>query len=230
MKLTDFFIGGRQFFGFLIPGVIWLLAFFPIAFSEPLEYSFNSMGFMEIVLFFFIAYIAGAAIESLSFKISVKISAILHHDHVSNEKNDKDYFPLSISPSLINRCRKIAAKNVASSGMINNMSNREFSQYCKLSVIENSATYGSKISEYESEINLLAMLPVPLIIFAISFVLFSCQITSISHLSINNVLISLFALILSILLLYRLHPLRCEEAKWWFHFYLMIEDKIDNRR
>ncbi len=134
-----------------------------------------------------------------------------------------DYFPLSVPRDLISRCRELAVRGSNVPEAISGMSDRQFSQYCKYSVIERTEKLRARLTEYESEINLLAMFPLPLVLFSVSNVLSALRPEVLMPFSLR-LLISLIALLLALLMLMRLHPLRREEAEAWFRFFLMAAD------
>jgi hypothetical protein len=224
MRLADFFVGSRQLFGFLIPGTIWLFCLLiPVA-DKDLSVILHQSHAIDIFLFLAAALIIGTAMESLSFYLAVRTSAALFRERLSREKHDTDYFPMSVPKPLIATARNVAQRHEPVSGYILSLSNREFSQYCKQTVLEHSKRHRRRLEEYEAEVNLLAMLPLPLIVFA--------AVTAIWGLGGPNslvpsvcpaerLLLPISSVLLVGLLLLRLHPLRREEAESWFRFFLM---------
>jgi hypothetical protein len=156
MKLTDFFLGGRQLFGFLMPGTIWLFCLLFPAWDKHPSLLWRDAGAIDVILFLSVALAVGTAVESLSFKVAILVSARLCGERVSREKHDTDFFPLSLPGSLIKKARDLAEKYEATSGYVSSLSNREFSQYCKQVVRNRSDQYRLRLDEYEAEINLMA--------------------------------------------------------------------------
>lgn len=223
MKLADFFIGSRQLFGFLAPGLVWLLVIYvAIGRSTVLE-ALSKAEALEILAFLGLALVVGTAVETISFRIAVRASASLRGDRVSREADDSDYFPLSLPRDLISHCRELAVRRSNVPEAIRGMSDRQLSQYCKYSVIERTEELRSRLIEYESEINLLAMLPLPLVLFSVSNLLSALRPEVLMPLSLR-LLMSLVALLVALLMLFRLHPLRREEAEAWFRFFLLAAD------
>ncbi len=224
MKLGDFFVGSRQLFGFLAPGVIWLFALYIPITSRPLGDVIRDAAPAEAFLFLALALLVGTAVESVSFGVAVRLSAAVRRGKVSREKHDFDYLPLSLPSDLIRRCRAVAARTEASPGYIDSLTDREFSQYCKYSVIDRSPKHGSRLLEYEAEINLLAMLVMPLALLAVSTAVWGLGGPGPAISPLDRVVVPGTALVITLLLLLRLHPLRREEAECWFRFFLMTGD------
>ncbi len=225
MKLSDFFLGSRQLFGFLAPGSIWLASLFLLVFNiEPISL-FEDLSGWKILFFFAASLVVGTAIETLSFNISVRLSAWIHGQNVSREEGDLDYFPSDVDKTLMGHARDVIAKDYQDLTYTEGLNDREFSQLCRRHVLNHSSTGKERIIEYESEVNLLSMLFLPLLIFSAAWGFHSAfQISGLTifERGINIAKISLPSLIVAGLLLFRLHPLRREESEYWFQSFLSL--------
>lgn len=225
MKLADFFVGSRQLFGFLAPGVLWLVTLYLPFSSRFAGEVLAEADALDVLVFLAVALVVGTAVETISFKVAVRISAALRGERVSRERGDSDYFPLSVSPDLRRLCREIALRQAPAPEYVDGMTDRELSQHCKYTVLERSHRFRDRLVEYEAEINLLAMLSLPLVLFAGSTALWGLGgHGTTGRPLLEHLVVPAVALGLATLLLLRLHPLRREEAEWWFRFYLMTAE------
>src|SRR4051812_33338326 len=124
MTLSDFFIGSRQFFGFITPGLVWLVAFGIPFLPHSIALVVTQAGTLEVLFFVLVAFVLGTAVESISFNLAVRLSAAIRRDQVSREPHDSDYFPSSVSSDLVARCRELATRCEMSPGFVKSLTDR----------------------------------------------------------------------------------------------------------
>src|SRR2546423_12587846 len=95
MTLSDFFIGSRQFFGFITPGLVWLVAFGIPFLPHSIVLFVTQAGTVEVLFFVLVAFVLGTAVESISFNLAVRLSAAIRRDPGLRGAPDSGYFPSS---------------------------------------------------------------------------------------------------------------------------------------
>jgi len=88
--------------------------------------------------------------------------------------------------------------------------------FCKLFIMEKSKYFNQKLVEYENEINLRAMLVLPLIAYAVAWAYYF-------DFQLQPVFFSVVLLIVALLLARGIYPARCAERKSAFEMYLLLE-------
>lgn len=224
--LSDFYVGSRQLFGFVVPGLVWLSSIILVVTrADPISLMLD-VSLLEVALFLAASLLVGTAIETVSFKVGVNLSAWLHRARVSNDPHQTDYLPSDVNPQLVQRVRRVIQDRYGDDAYVSELDDRQLSQFCRRFVLEKSNQLRRRVTEYEAEINLLAMLVLPLLVFVLAW-------TWNSWVALDNLdvlqrltrwvagVLAIFAL--EILLLARLHPLRREEAEAWYEMFLLIK-------
>jgi hypothetical protein len=89
MKPTDFFVGSRQFFGFLIPGVVWLGSILLILVNTPLRELLTyaaAANWIGALSFLALAFVIGILTQDRSFGFSRSVSRRLTEYERRNDK------------------------------------------------------------------------------------------------------------------------------------------------
>jgi hypothetical protein len=171
MSLSDFFIRGRQFFGFLIPGAVWVLSGFLLFRSlfEPLPTSFpENPSWTRVGLFFVVSYLTGVLFQFVSFPFTVWLSSKL-------KRNTSEPAQLRLS-DLKSKIEALLNADYVGFVIPPEEGVRSF---CKRFVRETTVVLGNDLDSYEEEINLVAMLPLPSIVLMLisTFAFFSNVVT-----------------------------------------------------
>ncbi len=225
MRMADFFLGSRQFFGLLAPGLLWLAIAVLVLSPRSLEEFVSSLGVGEAAILVAISFVLGTALETLSFRTAVFVSARLSRAAVSRELHDTDLLPLDVPQTLFSQARSRAMTEYPNASYLASISDREFAQFCKQFLLEKTRYLAKRVSEYEAEINLLAMFPVPLVLFAIAWpvdTLIGSRPISWSTVGGPLLIVPTAVLALAYALISRLHPLRREETEQWLKMFLWI--------
>jgi hypothetical protein len=78
MKLADFFLGIRQLFGILIPGVIWLICIvLGVSRQDPVQ-AMNALTMRELIAALAFGFIIGITVRRISFRIGVATGRLFH--------------------------------------------------------------------------------------------------------------------------------------------------------
>jgi hypothetical protein len=207
MKPSDFFIGSREFFGALIPGLIWLAAavliFINVSIHKMLVYASNT-NWIGALSFAGLALLVGTLLQSRSFSFSRMVHKFLREAEQPNSKyprikrflsnhSVKRYFgepfaPMSYRSALFEQAEKKIRGNIKS--VYPNLKGEHFDPTdqlyqgerqiftaCKRSVLARSPELGHLLKEKEVEVNLIGTLPLPLFFFALGLLLHSRDIS-----------------------------------------------------
>lgn len=232
MTLSSFFVGSRQFFGFLTPGFIWIMSILVLVTqTNPFTYIVN-LTFLALVVLLAMSFVVGTAVETISFYVAVSLSATLYKSKVYISSTDTDYTPLTIDALLLSQVSKIIKMDyndppllawlyVDSNGPI---TKRRVAQFCRRYILETSKCMGRRVVEYEDEINLISMLVLPLLVSSCCWIVH--VLIYFNGLGVGGQLVlctwALLPLTVSGLCVYRLDPLRREEAEFWFEAFIML--------
>jgi hypothetical protein len=258
MKPSDFFIGSREFFGALIPGLIWLIAavliFVDQSIPKLLVYA-SSTNWIGALSFAGLALLIGTLLQSTSFSLSRAVHRFLREaeqpnsrfrrmNHFLNYRLIRRYLGETISPmshhtALLAEVEKklqrdttspylnIKSEKVDTKDQLYKGERQVFTA-CKRSVLARSSELGRLLKEKEVEVNLIGTLPLPLLFFALGFLLHSADV-SLLPLRFNqvswlwNVGVAVVTLIIVAHLLLRFHDLRKQEVRMCLESFLLIE-------
>lgn len=134
-------MGSRQFFGYLIPGALWMASGMLLALESPL-YHILHPSLTSAILFVIGSYFVGHMYHS----------AIFHHLSARSVKKLK-------SNAKLNRLRSFACSLVKWDSTLGNISGAEeidLTQFFKKVVIEGSQKLHEELLEREADINLLS--------------------------------------------------------------------------
>ena len=207
MKPSDFFIGSREFFGALIPGLIWLAAAVLIFINESIHKMLiyaSSTNWIGALSFAGLALLVGTLLQSLSFNFSRMVHRFLREAEQPNSKYPKinrflsnrfikryvgePFAPMSYRSALLKQAEKKIRGDVKST--YPNLKGEHFDPTdqlyqgerqvftaCKRSVLTRSPELGRLLKEKEVEVNLIGTLPLPLFFFALGLLLHSTDIS-----------------------------------------------------
>lgn len=147
MKPSDLFIRGRHFFGFLIPGVMWVATFLLALNDHPLAFAEGGNTFIRSAFLIGISYIVGFTTQTLVFRViadSMKWYMGEHQpDRIKGLKNLKEEIKKNFTSKLPSETVDLPVPD------------KDFRSFCKLYVLEHSPTLGSLLLEKEDDINFL---------------------------------------------------------------------------
>lgn len=147
MKPSDLFIRGRQFFGFLIPGVMWLAIIMMILQQRPLAFVEEGNSLIRSALFIGISYIAGFVIQTLIFPlIADRMKKHIHKHQPTDIKHVE-----KLKGQLIEAFKSKLPTDKKEWAVPDD----DLRSFCKLYVLENSSTVGMFLLEKEDDINFM---------------------------------------------------------------------------
>jgi hypothetical protein len=205
MKLSDFLIRGRHFFGFLIPGIMWIACLLLLFFKK------NPMDFVEdgkspaarAVMLIAASYITGFCIQTLLFPVLVDIMK----KHIGVPCDVKD---------LGEQIQRILVAKLPENEIRWTVPLADLPIFCKFYILEHSKELKNILLEKEDDINFIAanILPGPLLI--ISWFIFKGYPWWI-------IVISIICLFVIAALLFRrlVFYLRSEKVEWYEIFLLL---------
>jgi hypothetical protein len=222
MDLTKYQLGGRQIFGFFAPGLVWLFNISTVV------YYFEGIhiGQLDYTYFLFISivvsYILGFSMESVSFYLSVNISSFMRGERLSSGKYDYTYMPRHIPEEIFKESKKLVNNDLGDE-VLSTMSENDIMEYCKHYIIEHSSYYGTKARERETHVNILSMFPLPILTLSLIIITIGSSVFDISLLL--KYFFVIICILVSFLMIFRLHPLRVNEAKYIFIYFLSVKNK-----
>jgi hypothetical protein len=160
MKPSDLFIRGRQFFGFLIPGIMWVASILLIQGEHPLAFVEGGNSFIRAALFIGISYIVGFIIQTLIFPLTADVLKKFIRQHPSKRLKELKKLKEQIVDIFKSRLPSDQKEWVVPPD--------DFRSFCKLYVLNHSPALGSLLLEKEDDINFLAanLLALPVFVFA----------------------------------------------------------------
>jgi hypothetical protein len=201
MKPSDFFIGSREFFGALIPGLIWLAAIVLIVVDASIHrlliHAANA-NWIGVLSFTGLALLIGTLFQYRSFNISRQIHRFFREaeqpnsnyprtSRFLNSRFVKRYFgeplaPMAYRAALLKQAEEKIRERIQN--VYPNLEGQHFDlkdqlyqgerqvfTACKRSVLARSPELGRALKEKEAEINLIGTLPLPLFFFTIGLLL-----------------------------------------------------------
>ena len=159
--MSDFFLRGRQFFGFLIPGIIWAAAG-ALLFFRTVAFPFrDNPKWPNTALFLMLSYLIGFALNRLSFSFVRGLSLKLQ-DKAATVRIRRRLMDLRA------RVRKqLRANYIGQPGFVLPPKNR-LAAFCKRFIREKTAVLGKDLDSYEEEINFVGMLPLPMLVLVVA--------------------------------------------------------------
>lgn len=221
MKPSDFLIRGRQFFGFLIPGVMWVAWVSLLVFKiNPLKFVEEKDGnaFIRTGMIIAVGYIAGFILQTLIFSLvdwgKSKIGIPKTVKSLSEQ----------VEEILITKLPDNEIKNKTKKDMSEDENNwrvhpDHLPEFCKFYVLEHSKELKHMVLEKEDDINFLVanFIPAPMLIFAL--LVFNER----PQHEIN--IAAVFIFILGYVWYRRLKHYLKKEKEEWFELFLLLELK-----
>lgn len=205
MKLSDFFIGSRQLFGFIAPGAIWLSAWMLFNKPHPLVYLSGSDWGLRLVFFVGLSFVVGFMLQTLVFLALEIIDNIGWRRMVKS-----DATPDSLLGD-INFVRPLLEEDLDVSIPL-----RRVPKYCRNITLEHCTYARYRIIEMESEINFMVALS-----FSLPF-LSAAWMTSEWSKGAPKVLFAATALVSLVLGFKRVPAMRRNEKRMWCEKYLIL--------
>lgn len=207
MKPSDFFIGSREFFGALIPGLIWLAAFVLIFIDKSiygvLIYA-SSTNWVGALSFAGLALLLGTLLQSRAFSFARRVHRFLREVEQPDSKYPRisrflgnrflERYLLEDSASMCHRRGLIEQAQSRIRGHMKGayqslngekmdladqlyQGERQIFTACKRSVLARSPELGRLLKEKEAEVNLIGTLPLPLLFLTLGLLLHSRDIS-----------------------------------------------------
>lgn len=181
MKPLDFYIGARQWFGFVVPGAVWLAAAILLFTNPGLSWYLNRMRdarVIEILVFFGIATVVGMLMHRISYSVAKRSLnfRILGKSDWTLRRRICRLFSESLY-ALEGRCPRRRAAVEHRRGT--NDRCRSAWNACKHVVLIDAPVLGHKLLESEHEINLLVGLPLPVSLLACALCLRADELKSV---------------------------------------------------
>jgi hypothetical protein len=147
MKPSDLFIRGRQFFGFLIPGVMWSATIMMILQQSPLAFVEAGNPLIRSALFIGISYIVGFVIQTLIFPLTA--------DRMKKRIRQCPPADIKSVEKLKGQLKELFDWKLPTEKKALEVPDDDFTSFCKLYVLENSSTVGRFLLEKEDDINFM---------------------------------------------------------------------------
>lgn len=208
MKPSDLFIRGRQFFGFLIPGIMWVASILLMSGGHPLAFVEGGNAFIRSALFIGIAYIVGFIIQTLIFPLTADLLKIF-----IRKRPPKKIRELKELKEQIIGIFKARLPSEQEAWLI---PPDDFRSFCKLYVIAHSPALGSLLLEKEDDINFMVanLLSLPVFVFT--------WMRSNTYLQEHKAAIIVTTIIFALALLKRLHFYLQQETVYAYEACLML--------
>ncbi|SRR6266567_1217268 len=141
MRPTDFFVRGRQLFGFIIPGAVWLSALVVALGHNPLAVLEQGQVLVRAVLFTGVSYVVGFAIQTVVFQA-------MHR-----------WLKRCPPAELVKQVQTELTRQVNAIGGGWSIDPAHLPVFCKLYVLEHSPELQTVLREHEDDINLIVAIP-----------------------------------------------------------------------
>ncbi|HEY0155124.1 MAG TPA: hypothetical protein VGB92_24140 [Longimicrobium sp.] len=222
MKASDIYIGSRQFFGYIIPGSLWLTAWMLFQDTTPSIQLSGSSWLLKFILFIGLCFVIGYSVQTVLFLVIMKMrvgitSAAAGETCATKEDRGKpDPTIDELYSNLLCAVKETLKEQPAAC-----LYDTQLPLYCKNYVRENSLHLRDQIAETEGEINLTAGLALPLLVLPFAWMKFEDQSWSGVHWSVLAVSIVLGL----VLLFFRLRETRAGEELMWLEMYLLLKSE-----
>lgn len=206
MKLADFLIRGRQFFGFLIPGIMWIAFFHYLLGKDPLEFVESGNTIIRVSLLASIGYIVGFIFQTLIFP------------QTADRIKAKIGIPETVAP-LADQIKKIIKKKLPEIENEWLLPDEHLPDFCKNYILENSKELKRVVTEKEDDINFMVANIIPAPALTISWLVYYGY---------QWYVIAFVVICIAVfwaLLLLRLHHYLKKEKEEWYEFFLLLQIK-----
>jgi hypothetical protein len=207
VKPSDFFVHSRQFFGFLIPGAMWVSAAFLVHDRRPDEWVGDGLSVVRAISFLGLSYVVGIIMQTVLFWIKEQL------------------FTPQVQDVLADVHKEFIRSEMKKVGIIKNdqIKDTQLPVLCKLYVLEHSGTMGGVSKEHEDDINILIGSPIALIALLVALLYqrwISAQL-------LDKPLAFLLGVVLVLLfpLCFRLRRLGKDEMGEWCDMFLLLHLK-----
>lgn len=152
MKPTDLFVRGRQFFGFLLPGAVWLLSGALLIVPKRPDFIIAvSPTWVAVTVYLVSSYLLGYATASFSYRVTRFIGSHLPKSHAQKSREE-------VANSLGKSVLQVFAELEGTTDAL---------AQCKRLLRLRHKEVADHLDQYEEEINLLGMLAPALFFFGI---------------------------------------------------------------
>lgn len=207
MKPSDFFVHSRQFFGFLIPGAMWVSAAFLVHDRSPYDWLGDGLSVVRAISLFGLSYVVGIVVQTVLFPIKDRFFTPKVHEVLA--KVHKDF--------IHSEMKKAGIANV------DQIEDERLPILCKLYVLEHSGTMGGVSKEHEDDINILIGSPIALIAL-LAALLYQHWLPA-HTLDWPLAILLVLVLLLLIPLFFRLRRLGKDEMGEWCDMFLLLHLK-----
>lgn len=217
MTPSDLFIRGRQFFGFLIPGLMWVISILLLLGERPLAYVEEGNSLIRATYLVGISYILGFVLQTLIFPITADIMKKYMNKHPPKKMSNMEELKKQIVRIFKSRLPADEKEKWA-------VPDKDLRTFCKLYVLEHSPALGNLLLEKEDDINFMVahLLSGPVLMFSW---LYSRQYSN-TTLVVAAVLAGIFSCALARRLYYYLQT----EQVYAYEACLMLQLEQGNRR
>lgn len=185
MKASDFFIGTRQLFGFLLPGALWIAAWMLIQNMTPVTYLTGEPWIPNLLLFIGLSYVIGFVVQTWIFALIMEYQEWRHRSKSRSQSaaNSKAPPPVpkeaqenaqlaATGETEVERYRRRlvdAVEKDLSTRPAGSLEREKLPRFCKNFVLENSTNLRDQILELEGEINLMVGVALPLVFLSVAW-------------------------------------------------------------
>ena len=221
MKFSDFFINGRYFFGFVLPGAMWIVALVLLLMSPDCVGDFIKTARPgQWVALLIAGLLVGHAIGPYCFNLVKWLSGIMHNRlpllNLGPERERLDGDGSSRAKELKSRVKDIIRQRYGDEEYYLNLSDNDLHLFCKRTVLEKTEKLFDKLAEFENEVNLRAMFVLPLLALAAAWWW---------KVPVYHWIVPLLLAVAALLLCTRVYPVVCDEYKSVYEMFLLVTDK-----
>jgi hypothetical protein len=210
MKLSEFFVGSRQLFGFIAPGAMCISAWMLVTGEEPLRFLSGKEWGLRLILFVGFSFVVGFAIQTPVFRL---METLDEHGCLRRKKaRCADAIRLARAITLVKQ------RLEADLGI--EVPPERVPRYCRNIALEYCTYARYRIIEMESEINFMVALS-----FSLPAVAFGWMVSSGPVWDGEWERLGLFAATLAVsgwIFLWRIPQLRSNEKVMWCEKYLIL--------
>jgi hypothetical protein len=146
MKPADYYVGSRQFFGYLLPGLLWLVTWEWIWAADPVQV-FIDASWQRWLIFLLVSYVIGHIMQSLLFHFFTQESE--RHDLIFKLKD------IIVSSNSNPWLWNAAMEESEATPLQEREPKIDLAKFCKTVVIEDTEKLALEVQEREADLNFL---------------------------------------------------------------------------
>jgi hypothetical protein len=225
MKPSDFYLSSRQLFGFLVPGLAWVLDAVVFldrdACHSPLIYAALNPGAVPVLFLLAAGVVTGMLFQWISFWISEQIELRLRRERRGSRPQQR----LAEMETRILRALQTRRDQMGPLwDLVMDTRDGNWARFvvCKNSVISRAPELSRRLLDLENEINLVGMLALPIVVLAVALWWHPfCFGTAV-----DKFVLPEFLGAFSVYLFWIFYQLRLVERKDCYEAFLLLEGKL----